>query len=294
MIAKLKGRNIGLHIIFILLSITFVVPLLMVLSVSVSSQSNLYVTGFRLIPTEISFEAYTYIFNKPDKILDAYKITIITSVISLAGFLLMASLCGYALSRRDFAWRKGITFYLFFTMLFSGGLVPYYILCTQYLGIGNSIWALIIPQLGNVWYIFLMRTYFQDIPTSITESATIDGANELQIFTRIILPLSTPSLATIGLLQFLNYWNSWYNALLFITDKKLVPLQYLLQTMLRNVIEIQKSMQGVGANYVQLRDMPTEPLQMAMCVLAIGPVLFVFPFFQKYFAKGLTVGSVKG
>lgn len=290
----MKNRNILLHFFFVLLSLAFVIPLVMVFSVSVSSQQHLEVGGFRLIPEAISWDAYRYIMKNPVTLTNAYKVTIITSVSSLVLYLLMASMCGYALSRKDFAWRSPITFYLFFTMLFSGGLVPYYILCTQYLRMSNSLWALIIPQLGNVWYIFLMRTFFQSIPESVVESATIDGANEAQIYFRIILPLSTPSLATIGLLQFLGFWNSWFNALLFITDKQLVPLQYLLQNMLRNAIEIKRSMQGIGANFVSFQEMPTEPLQMAMCVLAIGPVMLVFPFFQKYFARGLTVGSVKG
>ena len=291
---RLNMGVVGSHALMLLLCVIFVVPLVMIFSVSVTEQNELTRRGFQLIPEHISWTAYGYVFKNPTSILNAYQVTIITSVVSTFLYLLMSGMCAYALSRKDFAWRRIVTFYLFFTMLFSGGLVSYYIICTQYLRLGNSLWTLIVTQLGNVWNLFLMRTYFQDLPDGIIESATIDGANDWQTFIRIVVPLSTPSLATIGLLQFLGYWNSWFNALLFITDKTLVPLQYLLQSMLRNVIELKRNMQGMGANYVRLEELPTEPLQMAMCLLAIGPVILIFPFFQKYFTKGLTVGSIKG
>ena len=289
-----RAGTVLVHGVYIALTLCFVIPLLMVVSISLSTERELTLSGFQLIPREVTAQAYEFLFKNPGRILSAYRVTVITSVASLFLYLLIASMCAYAISRRDFAWRGIVTFYMFFTMLFSGGLVPYYILCTQYLHLRDSLWALILTQLGNVWYIFIMRTYFQDIPASIIESATIDGASEWAVYTRILLPLSLPSLATIGLLQFLGFWNSWFGALLFITDKNLVPLQYLLQTMLRNVLEIKRAMQGTGQNYVQMKDMPTEPLQMAMCMVAIGPIMLVFPFFQKYFVKGLTIGSVKG
>lgn len=284
------------HIVFIIMCLLYVVPLLMVFSVSITGQNELILKGFRFIPTTITFEAYKILFDSPSTIINAYKVTIITSFASLFIYLFMGSSCAYALSRRDFAWRGIISFYLYFTMLFGGGLVSSYLLMTKYLHLMNTYWVLILSNIGNVWHVFLMRTYFQDIPSSILESATIDGANEWQKYINIVLPLAIPSLATIGLLNFVGYWNAWYPALLYISDKNLRPLQYMLQIMLRNITEMKKIIQQGGdvAAMAQVAEMPSESLQMAMCVIAIGPVMLIFPFFQKYLTKGLIVGSVKG
>lgn len=293
---RLNKERWWIHLIFLLLCAAYVIPLWMVFSTSVSTQAELATSGFKILPREIDFEAYRILFKSPQTILNAYKVTVITSFTSLFLYLLMGSMCAYALSRRDFAWRHILSFYLFFTMLFSGGLVSSYLLNTKYLHLRNTYWALILPNLGNVWHVFLMRTYFQDIPESILESATIDGANEWQKYLLIVLPLAVPSLATIGLLNFVGYWNSWYSALLYISEKSMRPLQYMLQIMLRNITEMKKAIEkgGDAAAMASVAKMPSEPLQMAMCIVAIGPVLLIFPFFQKYLSKGLTVGSVKG
>ena len=173
-------------------------------------------------------------------------------------------------------------------------MVPSYILMTQTLHLKNSIWALILPNVAAVWYMFLMRTFFRQLPYDIFEAAKIDGANAFKIYVRIVLPLSKPILAVVGLFQLLNIWNSWTGAMLYIDDKNLFPLQYLLQVMLRNVQEIIKNMKDNMGAYESVRDLPTDSLRMAMCILAAGPMLIIFPFFQKYFAKGITIGSVKG
>lgn len=283
------------HVIMILLSIAFIIPLISVLSISLSSEEDIAAFGYQLFPASLNFEAYNYIFSTPVTLLNAYKVTTVMSGAGTFISLAMISTCAYALSRRDYAYRKFITFYLLFTMLFSGGLVPFYILMTNYLHLQDTYAGLIIPVLGNVWYVFLMRTFFQQLPEALVESATIDGAGEGRIYFSIILPLSKPVLATIGLMQLLVFWNSWYPALLFISDKTMYPLQYLLQVMLQNISEIAKNMQdGVMVDLIAAANLPTENMRMAMCILAIGPMLFVFPFFQKYFTKGLTVGSVKG
>lgn len=293
---RLNRERWWIHLIFVLLCAAYVIPLWMVFSTSITTQAELATSGFKILPREIDFEAYRILFKSPQTILNAYKVTVITSFTSLFLYLLMGSMCAYALSRRDFAWRHILSFYLFFTMLFSGGLVSTYLLNTKYLHLRNTYWALILPNLGNVWHVFLMRTYFQDIPESILESATIDGANEWQKYLLIVLPLAVPSLATIGLLNFVSYWNSWYSALLYISEKSMRPLQYMLQIMLRNITEMKKAIEkgGDAAAMASVAKMPSEPLQMAMCIVAIGPVLLIFPFFQKYLSKGLTVGSVKG
>jgi len=284
-----------MHVFLIAMSILFIVPLWSILSISLSREVDIASLGYRLIPIHLDFQAYRFILQNPITIINAYKVTIIISCIGTFLSVLMISMCAYALSRSDFKYRGVITFYLFFTMLFSGGLVPYYILMTKYLHLQNTYLALILPLLGSVWYIFLMRTFFQQLPDSLVESATIDGAGEWRIYFRIILPLSTPVLATVGLLQLLNYWNAWFQALLFIDKPQMYPLQYLLQVMMNNIQEILKNMQeGVSVDAGQLAAIPSESTRMAMCILAIGPMLFIFPFFQKYFAKGLTVGSVKG
>ncbi|MEK8128027.1 carbohydrate ABC transporter permease [Paenibacillus filicis] len=283
------------HVFMVLLSIAFLIPIVAIVSISLSNDGDIAQYGYRLLPARLDLEAYSFIFSTPLTLLHSYKATLIMSAAGTFLSLVMISTCAYALSRRDFAYRRIITFYLFFTMLFSGGLVPFYILMTHYFHLQNTYAALIIPVLGNVWYVFLMRTFFQQLPDALAESATIDGAGELRIYVSIILPLSKPVLATIGLMQLLTYWNSWYPALLFISQKDMYPLQYLLQVMLQNINEITRNMQdNVMVDLTAAANLPTENMRMAMCILAIGPMLFVFPFFQKYFAKGLTVGSVKG
>lgn len=295
MTKKFKLSSLLLHAFFIFLSVCFILPMFSIISISFSSDKMINDFGYTFFPKGIDFSAYKYIFKNPYEILNAYKITIIMSVIGTLIYLIIAGMCAYAISRKTFKYRHLITFFIFFTMLFNGGLVPTYIWVSKYLGLKNSIWALILPGLGNVWYLFLMRTFFSQLPNEIMESATIDGATELTIFSKIVLPLSTPVIATIALFQLLNFWNSWYPALLYIDDQSLYPLQYMLQIMLRNIQEILRAMQeGVSPGTLSVHDLPTDSIRMAMCILAAGPMLFVFPFFQKYFARGITVGSVKG
>jgi len=288
--------QLAIHLFFIGLSVVFIVPLWLIVAISLSDEADLVVHGYKLIPMTWDLTAYLYIFDSPMTIVNAYKVTMIISFVGTLLSVLMTSMCAYALSRADFKYKRFITFYLFFTMLFSGGLVPYYMLMTRYLHLQDTYAALIIPLLGPIFYIFLMRTFFQQLPESLVESAKIDGAGELRIYFTLIFPLSKPVFATVGLLQLLAYWNSWDSALLFINKHELYPLQYLLQVMIRNIQEILANMQNSMAitDLAQVGKLPTESMRMAMCVLAIGPMLFVFPFFQKYFAKGLTVGAVKG
>jgi len=284
-----------IHAFFLILSLVFIVPIWVLFSISVTSDADIINYGYQIIPKAIDWGAYEYIFTSAANILTAYKVTIIITVVGTVLSTVIGAMCAYTISRPDFAYRSKVTFYMFFTMLFGGGMVPSYILMTQYLHTQNTYWALILPGMISVWNVFVMRTFFQQIPSSIIESATIDGASEMKIFVSIIVPLSTPALATIGLLQMLGYWNAWAPAMLYITEQKLYPLQYLLQTMLRNMQEIMKNIELTGnTNMIDLSNLPMESMRMAMAVLAIGPILLVFPFFQKYFVQGLTVGSVKG
>lgn len=291
---RLSASRLFIHLCLIIMSLLFIIPLWAVVSISVSNETDIMTAGFKLIPQTLDFTAYQYIFKNPLTILQAYQVTIFTSAVALVLYLFMASMMAYALSRPEFTYRKVITFYLFFTMLFNGGLVPLYILMTQYLQLRDTYAALIIPLLGSVWYLFIIRTSFQQIPSAIIESAKIDGAGDYQIYFRMILPLSKPVLATVGLLQLLANWNSWFPALLYINRSELYPLQYLLQSILRNMQELTQAMENKPAGLVESAQVPTESMRMAMAIIAVGPMMFVFPFFQKYFVRGLTVGSVKG
>ena len=291
--ASERVSKVIIHIFFILLSILFIVPLWSIIAISLMSDADITNLGYQLLPTNPTLEAYKFIFTSSPQILNSYVVTIIVSFLGTLIFVIIGSMCAYAISRSDFAYKSKVTFYMFFTMLFGGGMVPSYILIKTYLHMGDTIWALILPMLGNVWSIFLMRTFFQQLPSSIIESATIDGASEMKIYTKIILPLSTPAIATIGLLRLLDYWNAWFQAMLYIDDARLYPLQYLLQSMLRNMQEIMKNLQDTGM-IIDMGSVPMESMRMAMAVIAIGPILLIFPFFQRYFVQGLTVGSVKG
>ena len=283
------------HVLLIVLCVFCVGSFLLVLGSSFQSESEIQKIGYRMIPHEFSLEAYKAVFMSPGMILDSYMVTIITTVVGTIIGLCISASAGYVISRKNYRYRKILSFFIFFTMLFNGGLVPTYILMTQWLHLKNTIWALILPLVVNAWYIILMRGFFQGIPDSIMEAARIDGASELRIFFGIVLPLSKPVLATIALFYALAYWNDWYQSLLYIDNQKLYKLQYLLMQILKKSQFLNsaagQAVMGTGASTA---DMPTLNLRMAMCVVAVGPLLIAFPFFQKYFVKGITVGSVKG
>ena len=275
------------------LHLFFIIPMLSVIFIAFTSESSISTQGYPFFFREINLNAFQYILDNPKTIVDAYKVTIFTSFGGTFLYLLLSTMAAYAISRPGFTLKKPLTFFFFFTMLFNGGLVPTYILMSQTLHLKNTYLALIVPLLVNVWYLIMLKTFMSEIPNEILESAKIDGAGHFTIYTRFILPLSKPALATIGLLTLLDYWNSWQPAMLYIDEKEMYPLQYMLQVMLRNIMEILKEMQN-NISIGNIQDMPSESARMAMCILAVGPMLFIFPFFQKYFTRGLTVGAVKG
>lgn len=288
-----KLFRVCLHLFFIALSAVFIIPMLSVIFIAFTSESSISTQGYPFFFREINLNAFQYILDNPKTIVDAYKVTIFTSFGGTFLYLLLSTMAAYAISRPGFTLKKPLTFFFFFTMLFNGGLVPTYILMSQTLHLKNTYLALIVPLLVNVWYLIMLKTFMSEIPNEILESAKIDGAGHFTIYTRFILPLSKPALATIGLLTLLDYWNSWQPAMLYIDEKEMYPLQYMLQVMLRNIMEILKEMQN-NVSIGNIQDMPSESARMAMCILAVGPMLFIFPFFQKYFTRGLTVGAVKG
>lgn len=289
---SLRGQII-LMAIFTVFCALVLFPFLLVLSVSFSSEADIANYGYSILPKSLDFSAYKYVLQNPAAIIDAYKITIFESLLGTTLSVLLMAMSAYALSVKALKGRSLISMFFYFTMLFSGGLVPSYILITQYLHLNDTIWVYIFPSLISPWHIFMMRTFFTQIPGEISESAMMDGASEYRIFLQMVIPLSKPVIATVYLLGFLGRWNQWNTSMLYIDNQKLISLQYLLQRMMKNIDALQQAQHTTGFLY-SVADIPSESSRMAMAVVVAGPALLVFPFFQKYFVKGLTVGSVKG
>ena len=292
---SLLGRNypqIVLNAVLIVVTLLFLVPLIVVISASLTDDTALAKYGYALWPSQFSLAAYTYILNNPEQMLQSYGVTLFVTIVGTISGLVIMSLFAYALSRSEFTWRRPISFLIFFTMLFSGGLVPVYILITQYLKLRDTLLVLILPYLFSPWYVFLLRTFFSQLPKEIIDSARIDGANEWQIYGRIVMPLSTPAIATVGLFLILMYWNDYWLSLLYINDTRLFPVQYLLYSILRNAEFITSNTQG-SAMLGSIR-IPVQTIRMAMAVIAMGPVAVAFLSLQRYFVRGLTIGGIKG
>lgn len=282
-----------LNALLIVLSLLVLYPFLLVLAVSLSNEKDIIREGYSLIPKTVDISAYKYVFSNPGAILNAYKITAVFSAVYMVLSVFLMACLGYFLSKRDIKGKRAISLIVYFTTLFSGGLVPTYILNTQYLHLDDTIWIYILPGLISPWYVFMIRTFFQDIPYELTEAAYLDGADEYMIFFRIILPLSKPVIAAVALFMFLAKWNDWYTAMLYISKDELVSLQYFLQRIMENIRVLQENSMNMSFD-ISVEDIPSETARMAMAIVVAGPALLIFPFFQKYFVKGLTVGSVKG
>ena len=287
-----KIQQIVLCVIFAILCLLIVFPFWLLLSASLSNGEVLATKGYQIWPNPVDFSSYKYVFENPQQILRAYGVTFVFSSVTMVLAVLCMAMVAYPLSRSNLKGRNVINFYLYFTMLFGGGLVPTYILIAKFLHLNDTMWVYILPALINPWHVFMIRTFFKGIPGEIVESATIDGASEYTIFIKMIIPLSKPVLATIALFTFLGKWNDWNTALIYITKPELYSLQYLLQKIMEDINLLKQNQQV--ASMMDLANIPTETVRMAMAVVVAGPALVVFPFFQKYFVKGLTVGSVKG
>jgi multiple sugar transport system permease protein/putative aldouronate transport system permease protein len=266
------------------------IPFFLVLGSSFTDEVTLVRNGYNMWPRKFSLSAYKLALTSND-IGSAYRVTIFTTAVGTFLSMLFTSAIAYAMSVKSFRLRGKIALFLYFTMLFNGGLVATYLLVSKYLNMKNTIWVLIIPGMLSAYNILIMRNFFMGIPDSLAESARIDGANEATILFRIIIPVSTPGIATISLFYALGYWNEWYRVLLYITDSKLFTLQYLIMRILRQVNYAATLPSEVMFNAGAL---PTYSFRMAAIVLAIGPIILLYPFLQKYFVSGLTVGSVKG
>ncbi len=288
-----KAAKLVMHAVLGTACLLCLIPMLLTVAISFSSEREIVFSGYRLIPQVFSLRAYEIIFERPTALLNAYWVTIRVTVLGTVLGTLFMAMAAFSLSRKDFGWRGPLIFFFLFTMLFDAGIVPTYMLITQYLRMQNTLLVLFLPLMITAWHTILLITYMRQLPFELIESAKVEGAGEFYIFFRIAVPLSKPALATIGLLLALQLWNEWFYALLFITQRNLVPLQYWMQRVMRD-IQFLLQHQAHMAGGIDLSQLPTETTRMAMAVLAAGPMMFVFPFFQRYFARGLQVGSIKG
>jgi putative aldouronate transport system permease protein len=279
------------YLVISFVTLACLIPFLLLISGSFSSEQSIVFHGYSLWPQEFSLESYDVLFKYPEKIVRAYGVSIyITAVGTLAG-LFLTTMTAYVISRKSFKYRNVVSFYFYLTTLFNGGMVCTYIYFIRYLHLKDSYWALILPGLFNVFYLLIMRSFVSAIPSAMIESAKIDGAGEFTIFCRIILPLLPSALATIGLFKALGYWNNWYNAMLYINTSTKYPLQYMLYDLLMQAQTIAFIAAQAG---ITVDKVPTNSLKLAMAVVATGPIILVYPFVQRFFIRGVTIGSVKG
>lgn len=270
-----------------------VIPFYLIIVASFTSETSLIRDGYPILPrlSELSLQSYALCLKNPTAILKAYGMTISVTVIGTFLSVMLATMTGYVLSRKDFPWRNQFSFFFFFTTLFNGGLVPWYLMCTRYLNFKNSIVGLILPLMFSVWNMIIAKSFMTGIPAEISESAKIDGANDITIFAKLILPLSKPLIATLSLFAALAYWNDWYNCMLFVTNEDMFTLQYYLQRILGSAEAMRIVAEKSG---IALPSIPLEGMKMAMTIIATGPIVLLYPFVQRYFVKGLTIGAVKG
>ena len=274
-----------------LMALICIIPFIVLISGSFTSENYIRTQGYSLFINEFSTKAYELIFRNPITVFRAYGIsTLITGVGTILGTLLI-TMTAYVICRKDFKYRNYFSFFFYFTTLFNGGMVSTYIFYIQYLRLKDSLWALILPGLFNVFYLLIMRSFVNTIPPSLIEASKIDGAGEYRIFFQVVFPLLKPGLATVGLFMALGYWNDWYNAMLYINSNVKFPLQYMLYNLLQQTQALARIASQSG---ISVADLPSNSLKMAMAIVATGPILLVYPFVQKYFVKGITVGSVKG
>jgi putative aldouronate transport system permease protein len=280
------------YVVITVFSLVCMLPFFMMITNSFATDASVRAHGFTLWPSAFTSFAYKVVlFDNPSYIIGSYTVTILVTLLGTGLGLLIISATGYALQRPDFPYRNMISFFIYFTTLFSGGLIPYYLLVIKYMGLRDNYMAILLPSLMSPWLIILMKSFLKGIPHAITESAKIDGAGDVRIWWSIIQPMATPALATIGLFLALGYWNEWYNAMLFLTGVKYQPLQLFLYQVINKADFIRSS--AAAAN-IPVQDMPGDSLKMAVAVVSTGPIILLYPFVQRYFISGITVGAVKG
>lgn len=291
--SKMSVGQFVIIVVISLFSLSCLFPFVMVISGSLSTEKDIMDYGYSLLPKSITFDSYRILLLGSNRILDAYGISILVTVVGTALSLFVTSMGAYVMARRSFKYRNILSVYVIITMLFSGGLVPWYIICVRYLDLKDTLWALILPMLANAFNMFLIRNFMLSIPEDLHESAKMDGAGDFLIYYRLISPLALPVLATVGLFVALSYWNDWFLGLMFVDKQELQPLQLLLRTLVSNV-EFLKSSSNAAAMQRISAQIPSESIKMALTVVTIGPIIFLYPFVQRFFVKGLMVGAVKG
>lgn len=295
-----KGRDvIALNIIAYVfcgfIALICLIPFLMILAGSFSSETAIMNNGFSLLPQDFSLEAYKTVFNEPMVVVRAYATTIGLTIFGTVLGLALQTMTAYVLVRKEFEWRNVFSFFFYFTTLFSGGLVPYYLLIRQTLGLADSYLALLLPLVFSVYNLLIMKSYIQSIPESLIDAAKIDGCGEFRTLVQVVVPLIKPALATVGLFIALAYWNDWYNAMLYIKSETKYPLQYFLYQQINNIEGYKKMIaNGVSGTVVSSVSLPTQTLKMALTIVVTGPIVLAYPFVQKYFVQGITIGAVKG
>ena len=286
------STNVLFSCMFILRGLIAIVPLLFVVIISFSSEQSIVAKGYSFLPQEWSLYTYSYLWQTKDEIFSSFLTSITVTVLGTLVGLFFITTMGYTLSRKTFRFRKLYTLIVFIPMLFNGGMVANYMVMTQLYHLKNNIWSLIFPLSCSTFYVIIVRTFFTTtVPDSIIESAKIDGASQLKIFLRIVLPISLPALATIGLFLTFGFWNDWYQAMLYITERSKFPLQYLLVSIEKSVDFLARSDEYI---LTTANNLPSETVRMAIVVISVLPIACSYPFFQKYFVSGLTVGAVKG
>lgn len=294
MLSIAPSTNLALNALMVFFVILTLAPFYIIIIASITSEASLTQNGYRLWPEEFSLNAYTYLFRKGSIIITAYRNTIISTVAGTLVTVVLVMFYAYPLSRNNFRFRTFFTFLAFFTMLFNGGLVSYYMVMRQILHIQNTIWALFLPSAFSPFWVFVMRTYIKtNIPEELIEAARMDGAGEWRTLIQIVLPLSMPGLATVALFSAIGIWNNFFNVLLLVDKVDLYNLQYTIYSTLNNIrflVENASRMQGM----VDPSELPSQTFRMAMAVVTIGPIILAYPFFQRFFVRGLTIGAIKG
>ncbi len=294
MLALSPATNAILTILLGILCILTLIPIYVIVMASITSEASLLAKGYQLWPSEFSTMAYRFLFGQGSIVVTAYRNTIISTVAGTVMSVLMVGLYAYPLSRPNFKFKTFFTFFAFFTMLFGGGLVAYYMVTRQILQIQNSLWALFLPSAFSPFWVIVMRTFYQtNVPNEIIESARIDGANEWRTLFQIVMPLAIPGLATVALFSAIGIWNNFFNALLLVDEAKYYSLQFTIYTTLNNIRFLLENADKM-AGLVNISELPSQTFRMAMAVVTVGPIVFAYPFFQRYFVRGLTIGAVKG
>lgn len=290
-----KPTNVLFNFILAVLSLLSLIPFVFVIIISLTDENTLAMNGYRFIPEKWSLHAYRYIIDAGESIIRSYGVTILVTVAGTVIGLLLIGTYSYALSRKTYAYRSFFTKVITIPMLFSGGMIANYLIVTKVLMLKNSLWALILPLAMNSFNIIVMRTFFKtSIPDSVVESAKIDGASEWRLFFKIVVPMALPGLATIGLFLTLGYWNDWFNAMMYIDNQDWIPLQYLLIKIESSIDFLANNKAMMGVDGIQAAaNMPKETIKMAIVVISTLLIIFAYPFFQRYFVNGLTIGAVK-